>query len=225
MKNFNLLFLLVIVISIRLMSTLTILTFLLYLTSNLLKLRYISNYYGLPMSLRSRNFLDFFLEFIKDNLPLFILVFTDSTVSLFSAGYLFTKPKLCISYSCNLPSKSTSFFSKCFPTIEVLTFISSFFSNSFLIVSDSMPCIQMLVSNPFRSSFSPMILRIKIILFFLHCFNFIIKFLWVPSYLGILGKKITNYLAQSTYTISLPPSYNILFSDFLPILRQHVKFL
>jgi hypothetical protein len=96
------------------------------------------------------------------------------------------------------------------------------FLNRFLIVSDSMSSIKSLISYPFNLCLSPLILSIKNILFSLNQANFTIKFLWAPSHSGILDNEIAYNLTRSTSSIA---PCKILFSDFIPILRQHINHL
>jgi len=115
-----------------------------------------------------------FSEFLKLNFDNFIVVFTDGSVSPLSAGYSFYIPVLHISFSNNLPPSSSSFTAECYAIIEALSLISNLDSNKYLIVSDSMSCLQALISNPFDSHLSSLVLIIKSIILKLHLANYTI---------------------------------------------------
>lgn len=83
-----------------------------------------------------------FSEFLKLNFDHFIVMYTDGSVSPLSAGYSFYIPELHISFSNNLPSSSWSFTAECYALIEALSLISNLASNKYLMVSDSMSCLQ-----------------------------------------------------------------------------------
>jgi len=145
-----------------------------------------------------------FSEYLKLNFGNYITIYTDGSVSPLSAGYSFYIPELHISFTNNLPPSSSSFTAECFAIIEALTFISNLISNYYLIASDSLSCLIALNSNPFNSHFSPLVLRIKQITHTLYLSNYSIKFLWVPSHIGIRGNEMADSLAKSTFKLICP---------------------
>jgi ribonuclease HI len=163
-----------------------------------------------------------FSDFLDTNFSDFFTVYTDGSVSPLSAGYSFYIPQFHISFTSNLPPSSSSFTTECYAIVEALTLISTFPPNKFLIISDSLSCLQSLTSNPFNSHISPLILHIKSILFQLFQKKFTIQFLWVPSHVGIHGNEIADSLAKSSSNLICPSLSLIPWTDLVPILRHHV---
>ena len=102
-----------------------------------------------------------FSNYLNLNYPNFTIIYTDGSVSPLSAGYSFCIPELHVSFSNNLPPSSSSFTAECYAILEALLFISNLAPNNYLIASDSMSCLQSLLSNPFNSKLSPLVFQIK----------------------------------------------------------------
>ncbi|KAL4153575.1 hypothetical protein QTP88_001408 [Uroleucon formosanum] len=77
----------------------------------------------------------------------------------------------------------------------------------FLIASVSMSCLQSLNSYSLNSHPSPLIIRIKSILFSLGQLDFNMQFLWVPSHVGFRGNEYANSLAKS-FSNFISPSFS-----------------
>ena len=161
------------------------------------------------------------LNYFNERFFNFIVVYTDGSISPLSAGYAFYIPDLHLSFSSNLPSTSSSFTAECYAIIEALKLIQNFPSNNYLIVSDSMSCLQALNSNPFNSHLSPLILRIKFLIFTLSQKNYNINLLWVPSHTGIHGNEVADQLAKSSSNLIFPSISPLPHSDFTPLIKQH----
>jgi len=142
------------------------------------------------------------LNYLNERFFNFTTIYTDGSVSPLSTGYAFYIPNLQLSFTNNLPPTSSSFTAECF-------------------VSDSMSCLQALSSNPFNSHLSPLILRIKFLIFTLNQKNYNINLLWVPSHTGIHGNEVADHLAKS-FSNLIFPSFSLLpHSDFTPLIKQH----
>ncbi|XP_060846488.1 uncharacterized protein LOC132926168 [Rhopalosiphum padi] len=155
------------------------------------------------------------------NFPNFIVVYTDGSVSPFSAGYAFYIPELRVSFSNNLPSSSSSFTAECYAIFDALTLIFNLAPNKYLIASDSMSCLQALNSNPLRSKLSPLVQRIKLLIFNLNSLNYTIHFIWIPGHTGIHGNEFVDNLAKSTSNIILPSVTLLPHSDFTPFIKRY----
>ncbi|KAL4154298.1 hypothetical protein QTP88_002120 [Uroleucon formosanum] len=92
----------------------------------------------------------------------------------------------------------------------------------FLIASVSMSCLQPLNSFSLNYHPSPLIIRIKSILFSLGQLDFNMQFLWVPSHVGFRGNEYANSLAKSSSNFISPSFSPIPWSDFTPLLRHHI---
>ncbi|KAL4154598.1 hypothetical protein QTP88_000455 [Uroleucon formosanum] len=92
----------------------------------------------------------------------------------------------------------------------------------FLIALVSMSCLQPLNSFSLNSHPSPLIIRIKSILFSLGQLDFNMQFLWVPSHVGFRGNEYANSLAKSSSNFISPSLSPIPWSDFTPLLRHHI---
>jgi len=114
---------------------------------------------------------------------------------------------------------ASSFTAECFAIIEALNIISTLPTNKFLIVTDSLSCLQALSSTAFKSQISPLTINIRRILFCLTKSGKDIQFLWVPDDTGIAGNKFAKSLAS----LRCPPSAQIPWSDFTPILRSYTS--
>jgi hypothetical protein len=55
-----------------------------------------------------------------------------------------------------------------------------------------MSCLQAIISNPFDSHLSFLVLTIKSIILKLHQDNYTIQFLWVPSHIGMHGNEFAD---------------------------------
>jgi hypothetical protein len=86
-----------------------------------------------------------------------------------------------------------------------------------------MSCLQALISNPFDSHLSSLVLIIKSIILKLHQDNYTIQFLWVSSHIGIHGNEFTDNLAKSTSNLICPSLTHLPRTDFIPILRRHIS--
>lgn len=85
-----------------------------------------------------------------------------------------------------------------------------------------MSCLQSLNSFSLNSHPSPLIIRIKSILFSLGQLDFNMQFLWVPSHVGFRGNEYANSLAKSSSNFISPSFSPIPWSDFTPLLRHHI---
>lgn len=113
-----------------------------------------------------------------------------------SVDYSFYIPELYISLINNSSLSSSPFLMEYYAIIEALNLISFLLLNIFLIASDLMSCLQSLSFNPFNSHLSPLVLRIKTILFSLCQSGFIIQFLWVSSHVDIYSNEVADFLAK-----------------------------
>jgi len=84
-----------------------------------------------------------------------------------------------------------------------------------------MSCLQASNSNPFNSHLSPLILRIKFLIFTLNQKNYNINFFWVPSHTGIHGNEVTDHLAKSSSNLIFPSFSLLQHTDFTPLIKQH----
>jgi hypothetical protein len=84
-----------------------------------------------------------------------------------------------------------------------------------------MSSLQALNSNPFDSHLSPLIIRIKFLIFTLNQKNCNINFLWVPSHTDIHGNEVVDHLAKSSSNLIYPSFSQLPHSDFTPLLKQH----
>ncbi|KAL4082945.1 hypothetical protein QTP88_029443 [Uroleucon formosanum] len=85
-----------------------------------------------------------------------------------------------------------------------------------------MSCLQPLNSFSLNYHPSPLIIRIKSILFSLGQLDFNMQFLWVPSHVGFRGNEYANSLAKSSSNFISPSFSPIPWSDFTPLLRHHI---
>ncbi|XP_025418121.1 uncharacterized protein LOC112688914 [Sipha flava] len=163
-----------------------------------------------------------FLDYIRNNFPDFILIFTDRSVTPLSASFTFVIPEFHISFTNNLPPTASSYTAECHAIIESLLLISTLITNKFLIITDSLSCLQALASNVFNTPNSPLIITIRSLLHTLTELNFNIQFLWVPGHTGISGNETADSLAKSTAFLCCPSSSTIPWSDFCPMLKNSV---
>lgn len=68
---------------------------------------------------------DAFSNYLNINVPNFIIIYTDGSISSFSAGYAFYILELHVYFTNNLPSSSSPFAAECYAIIEALTLIVS----------------------------------------------------------------------------------------------------
>lgn len=126
-------------------------------------------------------------SYIDSNfLDLIILICIDSLRFLFvtsSLSLIYTSHLLAI---CHI----ILFLSQPSVNIEALAFIFSFPPNKFLIVLNSISCIQCLNFNRFNSHLSPSDLRIRPIIFCLRQSDFNIQLSWASNQVGIQGRGI-----------------------------------
>jgi len=120
--------------------------------------------------------------------PNFMVIYTDGSVCRLSAGYSFYIPDLHVSFANYLPPSLSSFTAESYAIYEALLFISNTVPRNYLIASDSMSCLQLLVSNPFNSKMSPLFFLLSHTLItsiiLIDLFNFC-GFLVTLAYMGI----------------------------------------
>jgi len=188
---------------------------------------HIENFFDMPSSMltsMSSTFVnDHFSNYLNLNYPNFTIIYTDGSVSPISAGYSFYIPKFHFSFSNNLPPSSSSFTAECYAILEALLFISNSPSDNYLIASDSMSCLQSLITNPFNSKLSPLIFQIKHHLHLLNQSKFQVQLIWIPGHVGILGNEMADRLAKETSTNILPSLIRLPWTDFTPLLIRHVS--
>lgn len=122
-------------------------------------------------------------------------------------------PSLFIKFSNNVPLSASSFITECFAILEAFLPLKLYVLGKFFICSDSQSCLMSLISSPLSSDVSYLVL----LGYVLSCSGITIIFLWVPSYIGILGNVIMNHLIMLCSFFILF-SIKIPFSDFLPVL-------
>lgn len=166
-----------------------------------------------------------FSNLINCNFYNFIVVYTDSSVSPLSVGYSFYIPEFHMSFTSNLSPSSSSFTAECFTIIEALNIISTLQYKTFLTATDLLSCLQSLNSFSFKFHISPLVLRIKSILFSLGRLDFNIQFLWISSHADISSNEIAYTLANTSsnflvlpFHIFLGPTslhyYDVMFLNF-----------
>lgn len=85
-----------------------------------------------------------------------------------------------------------------------------------------MLCLQALNYNHFNSHQSSLVLHIKLIILKLHRSNYNVQFLWVPSFIGILGNKVADNLIKFTSNLICPALIQLYLIDFIQILWRHI---
>jgi len=192
----------------------------------LVQIENFSNFPFIELKSMSSSFVNkLFSNYLNLNYPNFTIIYTDGSVSPLSAGYSFYIPELHISFSNNLPPSSSSFTAECYAILEALLFISDLAPNNYLIASDSMSCLQSLISNPFNSKLSPLVFQIKSYIYILKQSNRQIQFLWIPSHIGIHGNETADGLAKAASNTTIPPLAQLPCSDFHPLLSRHITSL
>jgi len=164
-----------------------------------------------------------FNEYISYNVPSSVQIFTDGSVSPNSAGFSFFIPSLDISFADKLHPLTSSFSAECYAIISALQFSFTLEYSSFLILSDSQSCLLAISSDPFLSSLSPLVLIIKSLVYRLSLADKTVKFLWIPSHVGIAGNERADHLAFSTKFLIYSSPFKTPASDFLPIHRKLLR--
>jgi len=119
----------------------------------------------------------------------------------------------------NLPLTASSCTVECFAIFEALQLIFTLTSGKFLIVLDSLSCLQALVANVFRSHPSHLLFKIKKILFTLAQSGYDIQFLWMPGHSGIHGNEFVDSPARFTLSLRYLSSNLFSWTDFCPMLK------
>lgn len=136
---------------------------------------------------------------------------------------MFHIPELRVSLKNNFSSSSSSFTADCYAIIEALTLILNLAPNKYLIASDFMSLLQTLNSNPLHSQLSPLVLRIKSLIFYLNLLNYTIHFIWIPGHTGIHGNKMADNLARSTFNLIFPSLTQLPHSHFTPFIKRYIS--
>lgn len=164
-----------------------------------------------------------FNQYINDHYSSSILVFTDGSVSSSSAGYSYFFPLLQIQSSVRISPYVSSFTAESCAILDALNCISSLSPGHFLIVSDSQSSLLAISGNPFVSKCSPVILKIRSVLWSLNSRSFVISFLWVPGHIGISGNEKADALARSLNNVFPSGSLFCPYSDLVPLLRRDIN--
>ena len=80
-----------------------------------------------------------------------------------------------------------------------------------------------LESIHFQESKNPIMIDILDILQQLNRRNFIIKFCWIPSHVGISGNEEADRLAKNGLQEREPTQYKIPYTDFIPKVKNYIK--
>lgn len=158
----------------------------------------------------------------NNSFPDFTIIFNNGSVIPLSSDFTFYIPELHISFLNNLPSTASFYTTKCYTIIEALL-ISSSTSNKFLMATDSLSCLQVLISNVFKLLPSSLIIKIRFLLYNLTKLSHTVQFLWIPIHIGIFGNETADSLAKSTASICCPSFSHILWSDFCLMLKKCVN--
>lgn len=86
-----------------------------------------------------------------------------------------------------------------------------------------MLCIQALNCNPSNSHLSPVVLRIKPLIFTLNQLNYNIHFLWIPSHTAMHGNEVTDNPAKSTSNLIFFFFTQLPQSDFILFIKRYVS--
>lgn len=149
-----------------------------------------------------------FSTFNKGNWRYFHKIFTDGSKRYSNVGSGLWYPELAIEAHFDLHESSTIFTAEANAILESLLLISSQEHKKFLIISDSRSVLEGLASHLNNRS-HPLIYEIKSETWKLLQRGYLVRFLWIPSHMGILGNELADGAAgdfsDSPIQNCLPP--------------------
>jgi ribonuclease HI len=164
-----------------------------------------------------------FYSFVSSEFPNYSIIYTDGSVSSNSAGFSFYIPSLQLCFSDCLPYLSSSFSAEGFALIHALRYIHSLPPNSFLIVTDSQSLLYSIMGNPFKSGSSVFSIFIRSLIADLEAAGHLLKFLWVPSHVGITGNEKADSLAKVSASSQSRSIHKIPYSDLIPHFHRVIR--
>ncbi|XP_045494302.1 ribonuclease H1-like isoform X2 [Colias croceus] len=149
-----------------------------------------------------------------------------SDMSCVGVAVWYPQSSIILQFKC--PPLSTVYTGEATGILEALNFINSHNLDKAVIFSDSLSCLQALLSNPFRSkSCHPLILRIRVVL--LNCLNkgLHIEITYIPGHTGIGGNEMADSLAKSATQVGCNTHFSNYSQDLVPLskLRLDGKWL
>jgi ribonuclease HI len=161
-----------------------------------------------------------FSEIIQSRWPSYKYIFTDGSKSSHGVGSSF----FCENDNSNgvfkLPSTYSSFNAECVAILEALLHIKRKAYPHSVIFTDSLSCLKLLQSSPFKSNFSFIICNIFTCLLSLKNCSQNVVFAWIPGHIGISGNENADSLARWGCEVGNIKYDRIDFSDTLNIIRQ-----
>lgn len=139
------------------------------------------------------------LEILDSEWPGWLTLFTDasklSTVDCVGAAVWIPKYRVILNYKC--PKYCSVFTGEAIAILEAVRYVLSHSLNNSIILSDSLSCLQAILSSQFydKSRF-PVILNIKSALFDCHSKGINVALAWIPAHCGISGNEMADSLAR-----------------------------
>ena len=120
-----------------------------------------------------------------------------------------------------LPDHSSIFSAEARAILLALNIIEQSPGKGFLILSDSLPCLQSLENRNFLNC---LVLEILERLDKLLKSGYAITFVWVPSHIGIAGNTVVDACAKAALSLQMTMS-TVPYSDFKPLIGTYIQSL
>lgn len=159
-----------------------------------------------------------FNQRMADDWPDWIPLFTDA--SKFTdeecVGAAVWVPKFNVILNYKSPPQSSVYTGESIAILEALRFVACH-KNKFpkaIIFSDSLSCLQAIISNPFKSKNKfPIVFQIRQALYNLHSNNIEISIAWIPGHSGIHGNEFVDSCAKSAVLLGLDTHFHYFTQD------------
>ena len=168
-------------------------------------------------------------DLIEKEFSNFVKIYTDGSRSLdpsthapYTTGFALVAPQNNYCYKAKInPNFSIMYAEACAILYAIKYILNNHFENS-IIFSDSKSTLINLSSCDKKGNLSTIIYLIKILLLEARSKNYVIKMMWIPSHVGILGNESADKLAKESLKLEEIFLKKIYFENTFPLLKSNM---
>lgn len=163
-----------------------------------------------------------FNSLAKSKYSEYVLIYTDGSIDLTrsTSGASFVVPITNVNFGVNLGGIASIESCEMYAIHAALSYTVSTELDNVLIISDSRSSLKKLKEIFYLKNVHPLLIKITKQIFTLITRGTIIKFLWIPSHVGIEGNERADRWARRSSTLPYGRSISFPISDLIPMIVQ-----